>query len=331
MQPKILITPQARAGVFPAVLQPRVNVARTVMFGAAAAERAELDPREVNLARKNSLGLEFAAYYPGAVSDYREEQFRYEQYQHVLLQTSSLLEHHQIPHLYIKFRKLYGYYDSNVDVVVPGVDWRRTIEILQGEGYSGHVMFKEPDKIMFSKPGQLISIHLHPGVTWNGVPYFSEVELWQHSRPAADCAAYELSPEYDFMVNLAHDVFENYEFSLGDTLYFSRCMEMQPLDPGPLKAIASSNGWGHAFDEVYLHLRELLKGWEDARRTREIPAKLLGYPYAIPLPMLARAFWERIRYHLQRREIKRALREVYAYPAFYALKRRHDLPFLSRG
>ena len=107
-----------------------------------------------------------------------EETARSQAFRRAMQETSSLLAAHHVPHIYIKFRKLYQYYDSNVDVIVARKQWQAAIAALESEGYAGHVMFKEPDKIMFSCRGARVSVHLHPGVTWNGVPYFSEDELW---------------------------------------------------------------------------------------------------------------------------------------------------------
>jgi hypothetical protein len=75
---------------------------------------------------------------------------------------------------------------------------------------------------------------------------------------------------------------------------------------------------------------EMIKAWEEAKQSGKIPSRLLAYPYPIAVPVLAGAFSERIASNLSGRRFGAALREVYAYPSFYALKRRHELPILNR-
>lgn len=311
------------------------RVAAAVMLGLPVdTPTAQPGAVEVKLARKNSVGLEFASHYPAASDLLGEEQGRFDAFQQAMLDTSALLAARGIPHIYIKFRKLYRYYDSNVDVVVRREQWQAAIAALEAAGYSGNVMFKEPDKIMFSRSGSTVSIHLHPGVTWNGVPYFGEDELWSHAFPSAEGAWLEMTGEYDYLINLAHNVFENYEISLGDMLYFRRFLQKNSLEVHKLEAVAAANGWRLGFRQLQAQVAALVKAWDEASneavQTGTLPASLLAYPYQISGPALARAFWERIARNVGGGKIRPALREAYAYPAFYALKRRHDLPFLSR-
>jgi hypothetical protein len=303
-------------------------IARAVMFQQRDPAGAPSD-RTLKIARKNSLGLELMQYYPEASDLMAQEQERFAAYEQALAETSSLLERYGIPHIYIKFRKHYHYYDSNVDVVVRPSGWQGAIAALEREGYVGNVMFKEPDKIMFSRPDRKVSVHLHPGVTWNGVPYFGEQALWENSRPSADYPAREMDDTYDFLINLAHNVFENYEVSLGDVLYFQRHLQACQLDVTEMEQIAAANGWQYGFQKAYAQALALTQAWEHASH-EQIPQSLLAYPYRISAPVLARAYSERIASNLAGRRFGPALREIYAYPSFYALKRRHDLPILNR-
>ena len=102
------------------------------------------------------------------------------------------------------------------------------------------------------------------------------------------------------------------------------------LETGILEAIAAANGWRLGFQQLQGQVNALVRAWDDAAETGVLPLSLLDYPYHISMPMLARAFGERIARNIVGRRFRPALREAYAYPAFYALKRRHDLPFLSR-
>jgi hypothetical protein len=309
-------------------LPARERVARAVMLGQNGP--GEPDAVELEIARRNAVGLELLSHYPAAQEMSEQEETRQRDFQETMRETSALLAAQGIPHIYIKFRKLYRYYDSNVDVIVARAHWRAAIEALQGRGYCGHVMFKEPDKIMFSRSQAAVSVHLHPGVTWNGVPYFGQDDLWRHSSPAAEGAWLELSAEYDFLVNLAHNVFENYEISLGDTLYFQRFLQNDHLDGGRLERIAAGNGWRLGFLRIQAMVESLLEAWADAGQTGAVPTGLLRYPYRIGVPTLWTAFRERVASNLAGNRVRFALREVYAYPLFWALQRRHDLPFFSR-
>jgi hypothetical protein len=309
--------------------QARERVARAVMCGPAAYRGERPGALELQIARKNALGLEFVAHYPDAVDLLQQEQRRQDEFQRVMQATSRLLQAHEIDHICIKFRKRYRYYDSNVDVIVAQQQWTHAVALLSNEGYEPHIMFKEPDKIMFDKPGE-VSVHMHPGVTWNGVPYFDEQALWRHSTPSADGPWCELSDDYHVLVNLAHNVFENYEVSLGDVLFFKRFMANVHLDPADLERIAADNGWRYGFQQAYAQMCDLVTAWDRAEQSGEIPVHLLDYPYQIGMPVLARAFSQRVAGNLAGKRLRMALREIYAYPAFYVLKRRHDLPWLVR-
>lgn len=310
--------------------QAREVVARTVMCTPTGRHcPGQPSPMAIKIARKNALGLEFAAHYPDAAAQLEQEQQRQDAFHRVMHETSRLLLDHGIEHICIKFRKLYRYYDSNVDVVVDPRQWAQSVELIQGQGYTPHVMFKEPDKIMFDKPAS-VSVHLHPGVTWNGVPYFDQQSLWRRSTRSADRPWLELAPEDDFLVNLAHNLFENYEVSLGDVLYFKRFIEAHTFDLGALEQIAAANGWRYGFRQAYRQIHTLVRAWTHAQHTGTISAELLRYPYQIQMPVLARTFGQRIASNLGGLRLRTALREVYAYPAFYALKRRHDLPWLAQ-
>jgi len=314
------------------VRQPCEYVARMVMFGMPTEEiPGSPGTQELKIARKNNLGLEFVIHFSGAPELAKQEMQRLEDFQNTMQNMTALFACHHIEHIWIKFRKLYLYYDSNVDVIVPQNQWGVAIQLLQNEGYHGHIMFKEPDKLMFSKSGSKVSIHLHPGVTWNGVPYFSAQELWQNSQLSSLYpGGRELTDQYDFLVNLAHNVFENYEISLGDALYFKRFLRSRNVDYGELEKIASKNGWRYGFRKIYAQVLTLVKNWEVAERTQSIPENLLAYPYRIPAPILGKAFCERIASNLTEKHYRAALREIYAYPAFYALNRRHALEIFSR-
>ena len=307
-------------------LQSYENVARTVMCGFGSEIRSTTQPNdlEMKVARKNSVGLEFITHYPVATEFLKQERERYDAFTGLMQEISALLGSNQIEHMFIKFRKLYQYYDSNIDVIVNNRQWDQTIALLRSEGFSGHVMFKEPDKIMFSKPDLPVSVHLHPGVTWNGVPYFDHQSLWRHSTRSTDGPWLELDKEYDFLVNLAHNVFENYDVILGDVLYFKRFMESYSFDPFELERIASENGWRYGFQQAYAQIRLLVESWADVGRSGNVPTHLLAYPYRISMIVLVRAFGQRIMNNIAGKRFHTALREVYAYPAFYALKRRHD-------
>jgi hypothetical protein len=307
------------------------SIARKVMLNQyELGSSAQPGERERKIARSNHVGLEWILHYPDAHELKSQEMERHDSFQTVLKETSDLFWKKAIPHIYIKFRKHYRYYDSNVDLLVRSDQWRHAVTVLEEDGYSGHVMFKEPDKIMFSKPGKTVSVHLHPGVTWNGVRYFDEQDLWEKSLPSADYPAREMNESYDFLINLAHNVFENYELSLGDMLYFQRHLQVYSIDFTGMEETAATNGWRYGYQQSLAQVRELIKSWEEAKQSGRISSRLLAYPYPITVPVLAGAFSERIASNLSGRRFGAALREVYAYPSFYALKRRHELPILNQ-
>jgi hypothetical protein len=304
----------------------RAFVARVVLTDAPVHRRAPSEV-EVEVARSSAVGLEFVERFPRAEALLTEERRKAEQFATAMRDNSASLAEHGIEHLYIKFRKLYRYYDSNADVIVRPERWDETVQLLRDRGYVPFVMFKEPDKIMFDKPGE-VSIHLHPGVTWNGVSYFDTGSLWERSVASPDHAWRELDPTHDLLTNLAHNVFENYVVSLGDVLFFQRFLRTHHLDVAEAERIATANGWGYGFRRAYAQIRTLLGTWAAADARGEFPTWLADHPYRIPLTDLAPTYAERIAHQLRAGRYRTAGREIYAYPAFYALMRRHDLPFL---
>jgi hypothetical protein len=286
--------------------------------------------REMSVARKNGVGFEYADHFPNAAAILAGEQDRLAGFLDSLEETSESLQAAEVPHILIKHRRRYRYYDSNVDVVVSRGDWNRVVKLLQARGYAGNVMFKEPDKIMFEHPAKRISVHLHPGVTWNGVPYISTECLWRNSHPQGNEFRRELSDEFEFLVNVGHVLFENYEITLGDVFSFSRDLQKRAIDSAKLSCIASANRWRWGFEQVFEQVESLAHNWGATTDKAAVPNQLLNYPYQIPPAVLARAYSRRIVGNVRDGYLRRALREVYAYPTFYALKRRHDLPALRR-
>jgi putative nucleotidyltransferase-like protein len=287
--------------------------------------------REMTIARKNSVGLEYADHFPTAAAILAVENDRLTGFLDALEETSESFQAAKIPHILIKHRRRYRYYDSNVDVVVSHDDWNRAIELLHSRGYAGNVMFKEPDKIMFDHPAKRISVHLHPGVTWNGVPYISTEFLWSNAQPQGNGFRRELSDEFEFLVSVGHLLFENYEITLGDLLSFSRDLQTGTIDIARLSGIARANRWEWGFRQVFEQVTTLVENWNTTTDAAAVPGHLLSFPYQIPPAVLARTYSRRIVSNAHDGHWRRALREIYAYPAFYALKRRHDLPWIRRS
>lgn len=308
--------------------QARFDVGRAVMFERFAQQgRGVPSAVEQDLAMENAVSLVFASRFPDAVDLLAEEQRKAKQFRDTLHATAALLDRHGIDHIYIKFRKLYPYHDSNADVIVPAERWEQAVRLFKNAGYSPYIMFKEPDKVMFDKPGE-VSVHLHPGVTWNGVSYFDTATLWSESIASTEGPWRELAPLHDFLVNLAHNLFENYEVTLGEVLFFRQFLRTWSIDLDEAERIAADQGWDHGFRRAYGQMASLLDAWSDADRTGVVPGWLLNYPYRMPVSFLAPSYGQRIVHQLRRGDYRTAGREIYAYPAFYALKRRHDLPFL---
>jgi hypothetical protein len=308
----------------------RAQVALVVM-GIRVPNALELPTQlEMSVARKNGVGLEYASHFPNAAAILTEEKGWLADFLGTLEETSESFQAAEIPHILIKHKRQYRYYDSNVDVVVSRCDWNRAVQLLHSCGYSGNVMFKEPDKIMFDRPAKRISVHLHPGVTWNGVPYVSTESLWSNSRAHGNGFRRELSDEFELLVNVGHILFENYEVTLGELLYCSRDLQEREIDVGRLACIARANNWGWGFQQLFDQVKSLANNWNIAAGAAVVPRQLLNYPYQLSPTVLARTYARRIVNNARDGHLRRALREVYAYPTFYALKRRHDLPGLRR-
>ena len=300
----------------------RTALARTVMLGdrpPAATLGLALE-----LARANGVGLELARYLPDGPA-LREAPARGARVRRRIEEASALLGAEGIEHIVFKCERHYRYYASNVVVIVRPADRPRALHALYTAGYRGNVMFKEPDKVMLSLPGDPTSVHLHVGVTWNGVPYFDDDALWR--RSTADPllpGRFRLDGDDELAVNLAHNLFENYEVSLGDALYFRRALGTAP-GPTGLDLHARPNGWLGGLGAALEHARSLAEAWASAEQTGLVAPRLVDFPYRLPRATLARAYGERINANLRAGHLRRAAREVYAYPTFYALWWRHDL------
>jgi hypothetical protein len=300
----------------------RTALARTVMLGHWPSDAAP--DLALRLARANGVGLEFARHLPdGPIR--QEEEARGARFRTRVLEASALLGAARIEHIIFKCDRHYVYYDSNVDVIVRPGDWPHARRALQVAGYRGNVMFKEPDKVMFSRPGDPTSVHLHAGVTWNGVPYFDDDALWRRSvRDPLLPERRRLDGQDELAVNLAHNLFENYEVSLGDALYFRRALAAAPaLDD--LEIHARCNGWLGGLGAALAHAHSLAEDWATSERTGHVTPRLANFPYRLPRSTLAQAYSERITANVRARHLRRAAREAYAYPTFYALWWRHDL------
>jgi hypothetical protein len=309
----------------------RARVALTLMGLRAPNAVHKPTQREMTIARKNGVGFEYASQFPNAASILAEEQERLTAFLDALEETASALQAEEIPHIWIKHRRSYRFYDSNVDVVVAPGDWNRTVKLLQEQDYTGHVMFKEPDKIMFDHPAKRVSVHLHPGVSWNGVPYISSTWLWSNSQPQGNEFRREMSDEIEVLIGVGHALFENYEISLGDLVSFGRVLQERSVNSKKLASVAAANGWGWGFEQVFAQASSLAEVWTNASDNANVPNHFFDYPYRIPPQVLARAYARRIFSNIRTGRLRNALREVYTYPTFYALKRRHDLPGLRRS
>jgi hypothetical protein len=166
--------------------------------------------------------------------------------------------------------------------------------------------------------------HFHRGVTWNGVPYLGNAELFE-SRQRVEHEGLSLevpSPEHAVMIYAGHALFENYVIPLGE-LYDVSVFSQEVQNWEAIYALARQNGWEGALKGYICLARGLSKrfGIENALPDLGVSRLRSGsLPYRVPWGLETKAFHGRISHNLRARQFRRAFRELYAYPAFFALE-----------
>ena len=136
---------------------------------------------------------------------------------------------------------------GNLDVYVPPHAAESADAVLYRLGFVELPLLREPNKFLyklFRQGDEACAIHLHLRVEWC-VSFLFEDRLWSRRQVAPDDPRLVVPPpEEALLVTLAHALYENKRFTLGELLKVSRCLAGPDLDWEYVWSVAESKGWG---------------------------------------------------------------------------------------
>ena len=131
------------------------------------------------------------------------------------------------------------------------------------------------------------------------------------------------SLEHDILIHAAHTVFENFQITLGE-FYDASERVKATIDWKYVYQQAENNGWLFG---LKLFLSALTVYADLVKKPCVLPEDLdpwprkLRFPIRYPMIFQLWAFSERIFFNLRHGRLSAAVRECYAYPAFYLIEK----------
>jgi thymidylate kinase len=140
----------------------------------------------------------------------------------------------------------FPYTSDNLDVLIRKEDEAAAKAILCEEGYIELKNIEEPQKFLFRKFSEGVSvsaIHLHTQVGWI-VGFMDEKALWERSQAAPDDAATTVpSPEDVILITIAHSFYENKRFRFADVVKIREWWSRGTIDWEYMEKVAAQRGW----------------------------------------------------------------------------------------
>jgi hypothetical protein len=195
-----------------------------------------------------------------------------------------------IEYTIIKTRRVYEFYDWDIDVLVKEEDWPNALRLLEAHCFKRARTFSHPlasiesGKLLLEREGGF-PIHLHKRISWYGLECLpSELVL---SSSVEIKGVYYPSEAVDALIYCAHSVFEGYGLTLGEVYHFVKTTNNSIHDL--ILSLANENGWLEgarlsikAMEEVWNALnngervklpyryefRSLLRAWNQHARER---------------------------------------------------------------
>jgi thymidylate kinase len=195
-----------------------------------------------------------------------------------------LLTAEDIPNMFLKSAGPFPYESDNFDLLVPPGIRNRLDKILEKIGFVAQSHYKEDWKYLYKRfeNGQQQNIlHIHEEVSW-GVERFLDIDkFWQRSIISPDDELIRIpSAEDSFLTTMAHGVYENNLFKLGDLLKVHHVFNRMNgnLDWDYMRSIASSRGWadGLGFILHVLYKMEHRFWGESIIPETELPRSTIG-------------------------------------------------------
>lgn len=201
---------------------------------------------------------------------------------------------------------------SNFDVVVGNDGWEPAIRALRPLTVSSERHPLERRTKMLLYPDERPAIHLHREVAWFDIPAIPTREVRRGAVASDGVTCLLPSPVVTLEILLAHAVFQNLAFTLGELLALRRL-----LSPGPTREAesgASRDGWGIGFRSAVRTARDAI-----ARLDRMEPIHL-PVPLSIPASLLEAI--EHAAYLSRHRRFATAARELALRGPLVVAKRR---------
>lgn len=147
--------------------------------------------------------------------------------------------------------------DEDIDLVLINPLQRpEAVALLQQNGYVLHnnlSKIRETDKDFYQKTGEPFVIHLHRAISWNTVPYLNTSTVF--SRSAATQSYPRISPEDEFLIIVAHSIFENKYITPIEWKRY-RDLERQSLDWEYINASVRRYHWHKALSVFLTKARQ---------------------------------------------------------------------------
>lgn len=287
--------------------------------------------------RRNQMLL--GRYKPSNIS--KEDFSAYRNYWYCVYRLHKILSENNIQPVFLKSRRNYIFYDSNVDILISRKDWSKTIAILNRDQWrvpSLPIKIKqnliERSKLKLqARTSTMVPAHLYGAVSWRYqsdigfLPGKTEAEHFLELVPisdlcpgVADIPSVEIvmtTPAADLLIHSAQTVFENYQIFLGEVVFIKDLWSRLPEEE--LEAIidlACRYGGDAAMELVHVHIENALtqpEAWNPKH-----------WPQQLTYRGLARAWISRAKNVQERTSRIRGLEELMGYALFcllYRLKR----------
>lgn len=166
-------------------------------------------------------------------------------YWYTVGQLQTLLSSIGMTPIFLKSRRNYPFYDSNVDVLIRREHWNTVVAVLQAEGWAlpsklqqckQRLIERSKLKLPSCRAG-LVAVHLYGAITWryqsdigilpmhDGTTKLVELvrlsDACQSICEHSDIEVLMPTPVADLIIHSAHVVYENYRITLGEALYIA--------------------------------------------------------------------------------------------------------------
>ncbi len=200
----------------------------------------------IRFARRNEVEADFVRRYASRLP---EDLARIEEtvtaYRRTLLEACARLGDAGVAPILIKALPEDDYTYSNFDIVVGDDGWDSAVAALDAwaESTSRHPLERGTKMLLYPPEGP--AVHLHREVAWFDVPAVPTDRLRNEATPAAGIRCLSPSPADALEILVAHAVFQNLAFSLGELIAY-RDLASDGVER-EAAARARADGWARGF------------------------------------------------------------------------------------